>query len=308
MTSHDVVNRVRRITGERRVGHAGTLDPFATGLLMVCIGPATRLSNKMMDSSKQYLARVSFGVKTDTDDLTGSVVESSEVPDLVFDEQYAKEVLGAFTGQIEQLPPQYSAKKIAGKKAYDLARSGEHADVKPQQVTIYECALAAIGSSKAGFSATLPYWDVAFTVSKGTYIRSLARDIGERIGCGAHLSMLRRTSTCGISVDDAISLDRLEREFDPANLEALSLDPCSVLGLPVYHASEADMERVRNGASIRLDSRSAATLTDCEMVSVVAKGRLYAVYKRSGSAPWGAGGKYILESDLVIPGGVCGAR
>ena len=202
MTSHDVVDRLRRITGEGRIGHAGTLDPAATGLLLVCIGPACRLADELMVGDKTYEARVLFGAATDTDDAEGSVIATAPIPAELADGDFARGVLAGFVGEQQQMPPQFAAIKKDGKAAYKSARAGIHVELEPRTVTVHELRLIA---------ATKDYWDIEAKVSKGTYIRSLARDLGETIGSKAHVGALRRTKSGTIDLDSAHTLEELER-------------------------------------------------------------------------------------------------
>ena len=174
MTSHDVVNRVRRITGERRVGHAGTLDPMATGVLVVLVGPATRLAPYLTSAEKTYEARIAFGAETDTDDAEGRVTLTAAVPDEVCDPFAAAAMVASLVGVHEQIPPAYSAIKRGGVVAYEAARKGEALELEPRTVEVASAELL-------GVQVDPPAWDVAFAVSKGTYIRALARDLGRAV-------------------------------------------------------------------------------------------------------------------------------
>jgi tRNA pseudouridine55 synthase len=209
-TSHDVVDSLRRMTGEKRIGHAGTLDPFASGLLVVGIGrEATREFMKLSGLDKRYRAKLRLGATSDTDDRTGNIKNSPNplfseegVNDLKppFEEGRVGRVLRKFTGKIEQIPPMYSAKKIGGKKLYDLARAGETVERKPSSVEIYSIY-------EAGYEP--PSLEIDVHCSTGTYIRALARDIGETLGCGAYLEELRRTSVGPWRIEEATPLDSL---------------------------------------------------------------------------------------------------
>ena len=203
MTSHDVVNVIRLITGEGRVGHAGTLDPMATGLLLVCIGPATRLSDQLMSCDKVYEARIVFGEATDTDDAEGIVIASAPPPDSLCEMWFVRQTLDAFTGELQQLPPQYSAIKTNGRKAYETARKGESTDLKPRPVTIHSLEI---------IEARDGHWDIRARVSKGAYIRALARDIGEAMGSKAHLAGLRRTRCGEVTIGQAHTLEELQSD------------------------------------------------------------------------------------------------
>jgi|Deesub1362A_J573_1020465.scaffolds.fasta_scaffold10308_2 tRNA pseudouridine55 synthase len=199
-TSHDVVARVRRLIGQRRVGHAGTLDPMATGVLVLCLGRATRLAEYLQGHRKRYQATIRLGEVTDTYDLEGEVIERHPVPSL--SEEELTSHLRAFQGTITQRPPAYSAVKVDGVPAYRRARRGEVVALPPRQVTIYEIRLSRWEP---------PELSLEIECSAGTYIRSLAHDLGQAIGCGAHLIALRRTASGPFTLADAISLSELER-------------------------------------------------------------------------------------------------
>ena len=180
MTSHDVVSRARRIFGEKRVGHTGTLDPLASGVLPLCVGPATRLDQFLTGHDKSYVVSVVFGAATDTDDCDGEVIRTGVVPDEVFDPFFASVFVGGLVGKSKQLPPVYSAIKVGGTKACDAARKGRVIDLAPRDIEVYSAELLGIGGADGAEPAR---WDIAFKVSKGTYIRALARDIGHSLGC-----------------------------------------------------------------------------------------------------------------------------
>ena len=199
-TSHDVVARLRSVCGERSVGHTGTLDPRATGLLPIVLGKATRLASVLTSGDKTYEATIRLGVTTDTDDAEGRVTATSM--DAMPDDAAIDAALEAFTGTFDQLPPIHSAKKIAGHKAYDLARKDEAVTLKPVQVTVK--ALERV--SRSGDLVS-----VVVSATSGFYVRSLARDLGERLGCGAHLASLRRTRSGRFDLSMAIPLEVAER-------------------------------------------------------------------------------------------------
>ncbi len=200
-TSHDMVYAVRRGSGERRVGHAGTLDPLATGLLVLCLGPATRLSEYLAGKDKRYLARVRLGQSTTTYDAQGQVTATSTA---IPDRAAVEAALAAFRGAQQQVPPAFSAVKRGGQKAYELARRGEAVALEARPVMIW--------------SLELVDWhppDLALELhcSAGTYVRSLAHDLGQRLGCGAHLAALRRTASGGLLASQAVPLNVLEAAF-----------------------------------------------------------------------------------------------
>lgn len=202
ITSFAAVAKIKRICGEKRVGHTGTLDPMATGVLPVLLGRATTLSSIMLDGNKRYTATVKLGVTTDTDDITGKVLTESKVNISAVELQDA---LKHFTGKITQTPPMYSALKKDGVRLYDLARQGKTVEIPSREVEVFSINLLTELNEENCFII-----DVA--VSKGTYIRSLARDIGEYLGCGATLTALERTDTCGFSIEDCVSLDDLDAD------------------------------------------------------------------------------------------------
>ncbi len=242
MSSHDVVNRCRRIFGERRVGHTGTLDPLASGVLPLCIGPATRLDAYMTGHDKHYLVDVRFGSATDTDDSEGSVIKTGAVTPELLDEDFASRFVAGLVGPQRQMPPVYSAIKVDGQKACDAARKGTIIKLEPRDIEVYSAQLLGIDAS----CPEAVVWTIAFHVSKGTYIRSLARDIGVMLGCPAHMSALRRHRAGAISLEDCVSLDTLEE----IGLAA-ALDPVSVLGYRIAFLDEASAKAVANGNALK---------------------------------------------------------
>jgi tRNA pseudouridine55 synthase len=210
MTSHDVVQQVRRIYGERSIGHLGTLDPFATGLLVLLIGRATRLATFIDTEPKVYEAAIKFGAETDTDDATGTVTRTGAPPR----EADVRAAVKSLTGAISQVPPAYSAKSVDGTRAYDAARRGQPLALSPVNVTVHAWNLRSLTSDS--LSATI-------TCSGGTYVRALARDLGRIAGSAAHLESLRRTRVGSFDVSDAATLSNLAE--NPARLRALRVVP-----------------------------------------------------------------------------------
>lgn len=240
-TSHDVVAAARRGLGTRRVGHTGTLDPFASGLLVLCVGRATRLAEYLSGMDKTYEAVARLGVTTDTLDREGEVVLEREGW-AELDEPQVVEALARLSGEIEQVPPQFSAKKVDGEAMHRRARRGEHVALPPVEVTIHEIALTEM---------RLP--DVRFTVrcSSGTYVRALARDLGEDLGVGAHLTALRRTAVGGFSANDAVTVDELE---DSEAVARATIAPTGALGhMGSMEVDEGVAARLRNGQRVRVD-------------------------------------------------------
>ncbi|MCB0210423.1 MAG: tRNA pseudouridine(55) synthase TruB [Anaerolineae bacterium] len=242
ITSHDVVARVRKVTGIRKVGHTGTLDPLATGVLVVCVGQATRLIEYLTTGLKKYRATIRFGVTTDTLDAEGQILSQSDVSDLTPD--LVRQILPSFLGEIEQIPPIFSAIKRDGQPLYKAARAGKSIKVEPRLVTIY--ALEWVDWS-------LPDLILDVSCSSGTYIRALARDLGKAAGPGAFLADLTRTANHHWLLDDAVSLNTLERaiETDPLGWQAylFPLDR-AVDHLPKVILDDSDATRVKHGNTI----------------------------------------------------------
>lgn len=235
-TSHDVVAKLRGVLHERRIGHSGTLDPLATGLLVVFVGRATRAVEFAEADSKEYLAGLRLGVSTDTQDITGNIVaESAALPD----EAALREALGRFIGDIEQIPPMYSAIKIGGKKLYELARRGESVERAPRKITVSAIDIAGRDGDD---------YILNISCSKGTYVRTLCSDIGEALGCGACMSSLRRMRAGVFSVDDAHSLADIEAAVREGRLSDIIL-PVDTLftSFPKLTVSQSAAKRLKNG-------------------------------------------------------------
>lgn len=240
MTSHDVVDAVRRMAGQRKVGHAGTLDPMATGVLLVCLGHATRVAEYLMAGRKRYRATIVLGATTDTYDAQGRTIATGGRIDFGRDEIEA--ALSHFVGRIEQVPPIYSALKHEGQPLYKLARRGEKIKVAPRPVDIDEIVLLD--------------WDPASLIievvcSPGTYIRSLAHDLGQRLGSGAYLSALIRLQSGHFSLRETVSLERLEEAFEHGQESEYLLPPDeALLDLPAIVVGEEDTRRLKYGQAI----------------------------------------------------------
>lgn len=242
-TSHDVVAKLRGVLHERRIGHSGTLDPLATGLLVVFVGRATRAVEFAEADSKEYLAGLSLGVSTDTQDITGNIVaESAALPD----EAALREAIGRFIGDIEQIPPMYSAIKIGGKKLYELARRGESVERAPRKITVSAIDIAGRDGDD---------YILNISCSKGTYVRTLCSDIGEALGCGACMSSLRRTRAGVFSVDDAHSLADIETTVREGRLSDIIL-PVDTLfaSFPKLTVSQSAAKRLKNGNIIKISA------------------------------------------------------
>jgi tRNA pseudouridine55 synthase len=248
MTSHDVVDAVRRVAGQRKVGHAGTLDPMATGVLVICLGQATRVAEYLMAGRKRYRATVGLGMTTDTYDAEGQITDSGGRID--FDRAEIETALSRFRGKIEQVPPMYSAIKEGGQPLYKLARQGKVVARKARPVEIYELEV---------LDWTPPSLILEVTCSPGTYIRSLAHDLGQDLGSGAHLSALVRLASGRFSLAEAVSLQRLEEAFEHHQEERylLPLDE-AFLDWPALVLGAADAQRVTHGQALSMSSKPAS--------------------------------------------------
>lgn len=293
MTSHDVVARVRRAVGERRVGHAGTLDPAATGVLVCGVGQGTRLMGLLTAERKGYVGLVVLGSETDTDDAEGTVVREAPVPAQAADPEWARPLVEALVGEQMQVPPAYSAISVGGVRSYARARAGEAVELEPRPVTIHEASLLAVSNHEGA-----PAWLCSFDVSKGCYIRSIARDLGRACGSAAHLGDLRRTFSGNVTLASCVGLDELEAggaEFARAH----ALDPVRALGLPVRKLSGAEAADVACGRRIALGSCVGGMPAEGGLVSVVDGERLLGVWERRGGS---------LACSTNFPGGISGVR
>lgn len=240
MTSHDVVDRVRQISGQRRVGHAGTLDPSATGVLVVCLGQATRVAEYLMASDKVYRALIRLGVSTDTHDAEGQVTATAEVD---VGEEEVRKALASFVGSIQQVPPMYSALKREGVPLYKLARRGVTVEREPRSIEIHDIEL---------LDWTLPLLTIQVKCSPGTYIRALARDLGHKLGCGAHLQSLTRLASGRFTLDKAAALDELARAFARGDWQELMrpLDEALLDFESMVVDAQAE-QRIRHGQQVQ---------------------------------------------------------
>jgi tRNA pseudouridine55 synthase len=254
ITSHDVVARVRRLAGTRKVGHAGTLDPMATGVLVLGVNKATRLLGHLTLTDKAYRATIRLGVSTTTDDAEGEVTAQSDVSGLT--PQTVTEALSAFVGDIEQVPTAVSAIKVNGQRAYKLARAGEEVVLKPRAVRIDEITVTRMA---------LPEVDVTVRCSTGTYIRAIARDLGSALGVGGHLSALRRTAVGSFGVEQAKTLEELTDEF-----AMIPIAEAARSTFPVVELTESQATDVRFGRrlAVALNELSAVFAPDGEFLAL----------------------------------------
>jgi tRNA pseudouridine55 synthase len=251
MTSHDVVGKLRRITGERSIGHLGTLDPMATGVLPLVLGKFTRLAQYFSSAEKSYSGAIRFGFATDTFDAEGEPAGPDSEPLLTQDQVRA--AAARFHGEMEQMPPAYSAKKIGGKPAYKLAREGKPVELKPAKVCITSFEITGLEGAEASFN---------MSISAGGYVRSVAHELGQDLGCGAHLSRLRRTQAGVFTLAEAHTLDELEPlAGNEEALEELCVHPRSLLPeMPSVTGDAMALGRMRNGAQANLPEFSRAPL------------------------------------------------
>ncbi len=268
ITSHNVVSFVRKQLNMKRIGHTGTLDPAATGVLPVLLGNATKLSDLIMADEKKYTARVVLGIVTDTDDTTGEVVEKREVS--VTEEQLL-DVVNNFVGEIEQIPPMYSAIKVEGQKLYQLARKGVEIERKPRKITVYNINVY-------DFDGTSFMMDVH--CGKGTYIRSLCRDIGEALGCGATMDTLERTMSGIFTKENAYTFEQIEQAVKTGIVNEMIMHPETVLGDFVkIDVNEENKAKIRNGIRLRPAQLSINEYCENQIFRIYASGELMCLLK-----------------------------
>ena len=283
MTSHDVVARVRKITGHRRVGHTGTLDPFATGVLVVLVGGATRLAQFLSGAEKEYEAVIRLGYATDTGDVTGQRLRQSLAKaqsTRSFRKEEIEAALASLRGEIEQTPPMYSAKKVAGRKLYELARRGEDIERDPVRVNISEFeTLAHDGDLLTPNDHGRHDLRVRVVCSAGTYVRTLAEDFGKKLGVGAHVAELRRTRAGQFKIADALTLDRFSEEARSGSLDQVCITPYAALShLPVVDLTPDDARRVGQGIDLQIEEANTSPWPDRQTVRLRdTDGRLIAV-------------------------------
>ena len=250
VTSHDVVARVRRMTGEKSVGHLGTLDPMATGVLPLVLGRMTRLSQFYGEAEKCYEGEIRLGFATDTYDAEGEQV--GVTTEVIVSLEQLKQTAGTFRGELQQVPPPFSAKKIQGVPAYKLARKDKPVELKPVAVTVHEFEIERLDGDRARFRAR---------VSSGTYIRSIAHQLGQDLGCGAHLSALRRTRVAEFGPEEMVTFEQLEAAINDGAVEGLMVHPRKLLPeMPSVAATDENAAWIRNGRAVNLPEMSSARL------------------------------------------------
>lgn len=258
MTSFDVVAVLRKILHIKQIGHTGTLDPFAQGVLPICIGKATKLID-YLPSDKAYLATVQFGAETETYDIEGKITKTFEKK---VTESEILSVLKNFEGEIEQIPPIYSAIKVNGRKLYDYARAGEEIEIKSRKVNIYKIELLNFDKEKQQAQ-------IYIECSKGTYIRSIANDIGEKLNCGGYLIELIRTKAGDFDIENSIKLDDIKSIND---VEKNLINPINVIDAPKYELNEIEKEKVSHGMPLKNNK-----LENTNLVFLLYSGKIYAI-------------------------------
>jgi len=276
MTSHDVVQAIRNGTNLRRAGHTGTLDPRASGVLVILVGPAVRLSEYVSASDKRYQAIIRLGGSTDTFDAEGLVTPTVD-PVNVTEAQF-EEALKTFVGEIEQTPPPYSAVKVQGRKAYEMAREGEEVELAPRKITVHHLEV---------LEWTPPEVVIDVHCSSGTYVRSLANDLGVMLGCGAYLVGLRRTKSGRFSLRDAVPLRKLQEAFTAGNWYQYLIPAAEALGdWPAVELSPDEVEGVRHGHRVKVTGEP----TETKVRGVSTQGELVALMElisnEDGTREW----------------------
>ncbi len=266
MTSHDVVDAARRWLGTRRVGHLGTLDPIATGVLPLAVRDATKLIPFVAPGPKVYAGTIRLGEATDTYDAEGTVLRRHEGP--LPDEAAVRRALEGFLGDIEQLPPMYSSVKHGGEPLHRLARRGEQVEREPRKVRIHEIELLSFAPPELG---------VRVSCSPGTYVRTLAEDLGARLGCGAHLAGLRRHQSGPFLLEQAAPLEELERAAEEGRCEERLISGVEALGLPTVRLGEDDLRRVAHGAEVEAPPAASSPPIGSRVAALDPSGTLVAV-------------------------------
>ncbi len=272
-TSHDVVARLRGICKQKRIGHTGTLDPDAVGVLPVCLGSATRLCDILTEKDKEYVAVLRLGITTDTQDLTGKALSQTEV---FSDRQEAERAILGFAGEQLQIPPMYSALKVNGRKLCDLARQGKEVERAPRPVTIHRIEI---------LEENMPEFTIRVCCSKGTYIRTLCHDIGQKLGCGAALASLVRTRSGSFVIEEAYTLDQIQELADQGRLsEAVTAVEKMFESLPAAAVKREALKALQNGnqlkeAELVFQKESGGPKPDCEVRLCDPDGKFYGIYR-----------------------------
>ena len=267
-TSFDVVAKLRGILKQKKIGHTGTLDPDAVGVLPVCLGSATKLCDMLTDKKKEYIAELVLGKETDTQDITGHILKETEV---TCSEEEAVNAILSFIGDYDQLPPMYSAIKVDGKRLYELARQGKEVQRKTRPVTFYEIEILKM---------EFPFVRIRVLCSKGTYIRTLCHDIGQKLGCGAVMTSLERTRSGQFTKENAYTLEQIEKIRDEGSLDSIIIPVDSVFSeLPRLIVTGEIQNKILNGNLIYINECKKLGLSDC-----FSEGNKIRVYKENDNA------------------------
>ena len=273
ISSMEAVRRIKRASGIRRVGHGGTLDPMATGVIPICLGRATRLMEYMLDSSKEYIGEVHLGISTDSYDAEGEITGRNDPSGV--EREAIEDVLNSFLGQIEQVPPMFSALKRKGKRLYELARQGIEVEREPRSMTVHSIRLE---------DWKPPVATVHIECSRGFYMRSLAHDIGVQLGCGAHLESLTRLRTGRFRIDDAVSIETAQRSFEEGSWPELLVSLDSVLGdLRAIIVGEREQAGIQNGRPVPLSEDDSTLRLDKQFRAYSLEGEFLAIMRFDAS-------------------------
>lgn len=266
-TSHDVVARLRGICKQKKIGHTGTLDPDAVGVLPVCLGSGTKLCDLLADRTKEYIAVLRLGIVTDTQDLSGMVLSRNNVE---VDQEQVKWVIASFQGEQQQIPPMYSALKVNGKKLYELAREGKEIERKPRPITVYEIEV---------IKEAHPEYTIRVKCSKGTYIRTLCHDMGQKLGCGGAMASLSRTRVGEFNIDQAYTLDQLQSLAEKGQLSQVVIPVEKMFeNIPGVHVKEGSFKALKNGNQLKsgeLQLEESAAGSDLDIIKDGQEVRVY---------------------------------
>ncbi|EHJ53273.1 tRNA pseudouridine(55) synthase TruB [Streptococcus macacae] len=270
MTSHDAVFKLRKILGEKKIGHGGTLDPDVVGVLPIAVGKATRVLEYMTDAGKVYEGQITLGFSTTTEDASGNVIERTPL-DPALSAEMIDQAITSFIGPLMQIPPMYSAVKVNGKKLYEYARAGQHVERPQRQVVIYDFKR----TSDLSFENDCCCFHFRVACSKGTYIRTLAVDLGKKLGYASHMSFLKRTASAGLSLDKALTLSEIAERAETRDFSFLLPISYGVLDLPQIELSDAQISELSFGRRISLDQTH-------PLLAAFKKDRLIAILEQRG--------------------------
>lgn len=276
MTSHDVVFKLRKILGTKKIGHTGTLDPEVDGVLPICIGPATKVSDYIMDMGKTYHATVSIGTSTTTEDQTGEIIATQRISESELNDMQIDNVVASFQGIITQIPPMYSSVKVNGKKLYEYARNNETVERPERQVNIYQIER----TSDVSYENNTCQFNLMIKCGKGTYIRTIATDIGKALGLPAHMSKLTRTSSGGFHINESLSLEDISQLHEQEALqEKLFAIEYALKGLPSIYIENNDIKnKILNGQKFNINDFNTSISGKVIMIDVQSE-KILAIYE-----------------------------